>query len=62
LLIGLISLLLIADAFAQTTAASKLAVVSRLPDQNGKSVCIDTHLTIAFNAAPVLENPERSHL
>lgn len=33
---------------------AKLAVVSRMPDQNAKSVCIDTHLSITFNAPPEL--------
>jgi pectin methylesterase-like acyl-CoA thioesterase len=48
LLVSLISMWMVAGAFGQ------LAVVSRLPDQNGKSVCVDTHLNITFNAPPTL--------
>ncbi len=48
LLIGLICVLMGAGAFGQ------LAVVSRLPDQNASSVCVDTHLNITFNAPPTL--------
>ena len=47
LLIGLISLFMFAHSFAQETG--KLAVVCRLPYQNAKSVCVDTHLNITFN-------------
>jgi len=48
MLVGLILMLMAGGAFGQ------LAVVSRLPDQNAKSVCVDTHLNITFNAAPGL--------
>jgi len=53
ILIGLISVFLAACAFAQQDA-NKPAIVSRLPDQNAKDVCVDTHLSLTFNSAPTL--------
>jgi pectin methylesterase-like acyl-CoA thioesterase len=45
---GLISLLLAARAPAQPAATG------RMPDQNAQSVCVDTHLALAFDAAPAV--------
>jgi pectinesterase len=45
-LIGLILLFVAAGAFAQP--------ISRSPDQNAKSVCVDTHLSLAFSSPPTV--------
>lgn len=50
-LFALIFAMSAASAYAQT---APLAIARRLPEHNAKSVCVDTHLNLTFNAAPTL--------